>query len=386
MTKINKKYIIFLVMLSLLFGGTAGLLGSLIFLPSWCQSNNSLVANTDDSASAVARVIDSVVSITVGELVADYSMVGAPVVENETPNSASPPTPQMVKQVVAGGTGFIVSSDGYILTNKHVVPSDTLDYQVTLNEGSQYVARIVDKDFNNDLAILKIDVQDLPVATLGDSASLKLGQTVLAIGYTLGEYENTVTRGIVSGINRNIVAGDYAVSGDLIDGAIQTDTAVNLGNSGGPLINLRGEVVGINTAINSEGQAIGFALPINIAKPVIASVIASGHIIRPWLGVRYIVVDDSVAAARNLPINYGALILAGESASVPAVVPGSPADLAGLESGDIILSVAGVTLERNSLTAELQKYQPSDEVVLKILRGREEKNVSIRLVERPDDL
>jgi serine protease Do len=292
----------------------------------------------------------------------------------------------MVKQVVAGGTGFIVSSDGYILTNKHVVPSDTLDYQVTLNEGSQYVARIVDKDFNNDLAILKIDVQDLPVATLGDSASLKLGQTVLAIGYTLGEYENTVTRGIVSGINRNIVAGDYAVSGDLIDGAIQTDTAVNLGNSGGPLINLRGEVVGINTAINSEGQAIGFARPINIAKPVIASVIASGHIIRPWLGVRYIVVDDSVAAARNLPINYGALILAGESASVPAVVPGSPADLAGLESGDIILSVAGVTLERNSLTAELQKYQPSDEVVLKILRGREEKNVSIRLVERPDDL
>lgn len=283
---------------------------------------------------------------------------------------------------VGGGTGFIVSSDGLILTNKHVVFDDTAEYSVVTSEGHTYPATVLARDPINDIAIIKIEASGLRPLPLGDSDALRIGQTVIAIGNTLSEYRNTVTRGIVSGVNRRIEAGGEGFS-EIIESAIQTDAAINPGNSGGPLLNIRGEVVGVNTAINSYGQSIGFAIPINDAKYVVTSVQQHGKIIRPFLGVRYTIINERMARARELPVTYGALIAPGAGRDMVAVVPGSPADRAGIKEGDIILEVNGQKItEYRGLARELARYQIGEEIVLKILRNGSEREIRATLEER----
>lgn len=284
-------------------------------------------------------------------------------------------------QEVGGGTGFIISSDGLILTNRHVVRDSDATYSVITNQGERYTAEVLGKDPINDLAVIKIEAADLPTVSLGDSDSLVPGQTVIAIGNSLAEFNNTVTRGVISGINRRVTAGGGGVS-EVLEAAIQTDAAINPGNSGGPLINLRGEVVGVNTAVSVTGQSIGFAIPINEAKQVIESVKKHGRIVRPFLGVRYLTITEQIAKLNDLPVSNGALLVEGEDGS-SAVVPDSPADEAGLVTGDIITHVNGEELTKNKgLARALAQYDVGEEVTFTVIRDEDEFGLSATLVER----
>jgi len=286
------------------------------------------------------------------------------------------------KQEVSGGTGFIISSDGIILTNKHVVVDEETEYSVVLNNGTKYDAEVLAKDPANDLAFLKIKADNLPTVELGDSDQLQLGQTVIAIGNALGEYRNTVTKGIVSGLSRKIVASGTTGQSETLENTIQTDAAINPGNSGGPLINLAGQVVGVNTAISREGQLLGFAIPINEAKRDIESIKKKGKIVRPYLGVRYVMINERIKRANNLSIAYGALLIKGDNTDELAVIPGSPADKAGLEENDIILEFDGTKVDENNTLAKLiLKKKPGDKVKLKVLHNGKEKEVEVVLGE-----
>ncbi|MFB6225784.1 MAG: S1C family serine protease [Candidatus Paceibacteria bacterium] len=298
------------------------------------------------------------------------------------------PKPDQEQVKVGGGSGFIVDSSGVIVTNKHVVNHRDVSYKVELASGDSYSAEVIAKDPLLDLALMKIDTdKKLPTLSLGDSEKLQRGETVIAIGNALSEFENTVTRGIVSGIGRRIKAGGSQGRVRVIDKAIQTDAAINPGNSGGPLLNLDGEVVGINTAVSQQGQSVGFAIPINQAKSTIKSVINEGKIVRPWLGIRYIQINPRIAQLNNLERDYGALIIRGDSREELAVIPGSPADKAGLEENDIILEVNGKKLKGSTtLRTMISKQEVGSEIELKVLHEGEIKNINVTLEEMPSDL
>jgi serine protease Do len=275
-----------------------------------------------------------------------------------------------------------VADDGLIVTNKHVVADDEAVYKVKLSDGKEYDAKVMAKDPVLDVALIKIEANNLPTLKFGDSDKLKLGQSVIAIGNALAEFGNTVTRGIVSGIGRKVEAGGSFGFTEVIEQAIQTDAAINPGNSGGPLINMAGEVVGINTAVSSEGQLVGFAIPINAAKKTIESVQKTGRIVRPWLGIRYVAVTPRLAEANKLKVNYGFLIIGDSANDELAVIPGGPADKAGLAENDIILEVDGKKMaDKESLANEIGKHNVGDVVDLKILHKGEEKNVKVKLEE-----
>lgn len=291
--------------------------------------------------------------------------------------------PQEGERQVSGGSGFIVSSDGLILTNKHVVDQDNIDYSIVLNDGTSVEAQVLAKDPSLDLAILKIERDNLPTVKLGDSDNVQVGQTVIAIGNALGRYQNTVTKGVVSGLSRTIEAGNGTGQSELIENTIQTDAAINSGNSGGPLLNISGEVIGVNTAVSTQGQLIGFALPINAAKNDIESVQETGKIVRPFMGIRYTMITAEVQKANDLSVDYGAILVRGDRTSDLAVIPGSPADKAGLEENDILLEIDGTRIsEDNSITSILSEYRPGDVISLKIQHDGEEKTVELTLGER----
>jgi serine protease Do len=270
------------------------------------------------------------------------------------------------------GTGFLISVDGLIVTNKHVVnsaPDNTAAYRVILNSGKEYYAQLIGRDPIKDLAVLKIFDKNLPYVELGDSDKLEIGATVIAIGNALGRYQNSATKGIVSGLGRSIQAADTAGQAEVLDNVIQTDAEINPGNSGGPLVDLSGKVVGVNTAIDQEGTAIGFAIPINDVRTAIASVKTAGRIIRPRLGLRYLMLTPQIALDNGLTRQSGAWIVAGK-AGEPAVVADSPSAKAGILTGDIIFEINGVKIEgRNTLLSIVQKYKPGEKIGLKILRG-----------------
>lgn len=292
-----------------------------------------------------------------------------------------------VQQQQGGGSGFILTSDGLIATNKHVADVDGAKYSVITSDGKKYDANVVAKDPSNDFALLKIDAKNLPVVDFGDSDNLQIGQRVIAIGNALGEFQNTVTVGVLSGIGRSIEATDS--SGDtseMLEGLLQTDAAINEGNSGGPLVNLRGQVIGIDTATTAKGQAegIGFAIPVNQIKSAIDSYKKFGRIIVPYLGVNYVTVDEKVAASQNLNTDHGALVMGDPQTGQQAVVSGSPADEAGIKSGDVILAINNDQISKGrSLSSVLSAYQPGDQVTLKVLREGKEIDVKAKLGERP---
>lgn len=287
------------------------------------------------------------------------------------------------KKEIGGGTGFIVSSDGYIVTNKHVVSDKKAEYTVLSNDEKKYPAKVLALDPTNDLAIIKIDQKNLPVLSLGDSDKLQIGQSVIAIGNSLGEFRNTASLGIISGLMRSITASGSGIGTEQLSNIIQTDAAINPGNSGGPLLNLKGEAVGVNVAMAQDAQSIGFAIPINDVKKIINDVKTKGRIITPWLGVRYMIVNSDLKEKNNLSVDYGALITRGSEPGELAVLPGSPADKAGLIENDIILEFNGVKVDgKNSLIALIGKCSVGDEIALKILRKGAEKQIKVKLEER----
>ena len=238
------------------------------------------------------------------------------------------------------------------------------------------------RDPINDVAILKIEGKDLPFAELGDSAKLKVGQTVIAIGNALGEFRNTVSTGVISGLARSVVAGGAGVGSEQLTGVIQTDASINPGNSGGPLLNIAGQVIGINTAMAQGAENIGFTIPVNEVKSAYESVKATGRIVRPWLGIRYVLINEEFKEANKLDVGYGALIVRGESTTDLAVIPGSPADKAGLKENDIVLEINGVKIdEQHPLANVIRNYKIGEEVELKILRQGEEETVKVKLEE-----
>jgi S1-C subfamily serine protease len=277
------------------------------------------------------------------------------------------------------GSGFIFDSDGWILTNKHVVEGAD-QIRVQLNDSRVFSARVYGIDTLTDLAILKIDASGLPVAPLGSSDELELGQLAIAIGNPLGNFENTVTTGVVSGLGRQIRAGDSTgSSSEQLNNLIQTDAAINPGNSGGPLINSAGQVIGINTAVNQDAQGIGFAIPISVARPILQLALDGDPIARPWIGVRYTLVDAQVAADRGLSVDHGALINPADDGS-PAVIPGSPAEAAGLTDGDIVVAVDGEAVdEEHDLSTRILPHVPGDTLTLSVVRDGDTLEVDVTL-------
>ena len=287
-------------------------------------------------------------------------------------------------QEIGGGSGFIVSENGLIVTNKHVVMDTKAEYTVLTNDGKKYPAKVLARDTVRDLAVIKIEADGLKPAQLGDSDGVKLGQTAIAIGNALGEFRNTVSVGVISGLSRTITAGGVGGFSEKIEGVMQTDAAINQGNSGGPLLNLRGEVIGINTAVASGAQNIGFTVPINQVKRAIQSVKDTGSIKSPYIGVRYITLTEEIAKKQKLSIQEGALVRGTEDG--PAVIPESPADKAGVKAEDIITEVNGEKLTaEKTLGSVIQKYNIGETVTLKVYRGKDAMELSVTLKERPQE-
>ncbi|MDP3997458.1 MAG: trypsin-like peptidase domain-containing protein [Candidatus Andersenbacteria bacterium] len=288
------------------------------------------------------------------------------------------------KQEVGGGSGFLVSADGMIITNKHVVDQTDAQYSVLTNDGKTYDATVIARDPSNDIAVLKIDANNMPFLQFDDSDQLQVGQTLIAIGNALGEFRNTVSVGVLSGVSRSITAGDGQGQAEHLSNVIQTDAAINPGNSGGPLLNLSGKVVGVNVAIAQSGQNIGFALPSNLVKGIAETVAKTGRIIRPFLGIRYVQITPALKDQNKLSVDYGVLIARGSDSSQLAVVPGSPADKAGLQENDIILEVGGQKLDENtSLSSMVSSKNVGDTLTLKVLHQGQEKTVTVTLAEVP---
>lgn len=286
------------------------------------------------------------------------------------------------KREIGGGTGVLVSADGYIVTNRHVVFDDDADYTVLMNDETEHQARVLARDQLNDVAIIKIEGNNLPFIDFGDSHDLKVGQSVISIGNALGEFRNTVSTGIISGLARNITAGGQGFGSEQLINLIQTDASINPGNSGGPLLNLSGQIIGINTAIAQGAQNIGFAIPINEVKTIFESVRTYGKIIRPWLGVRYVLINKVVAEQNKMPIDHGALIVHGATSQEPAVISGSPADKAGLVENDIIFEINNEKIDTNNTLARvLGKYKPGEEITLKVMHDGKEKEIKVKLEE-----
>ncbi len=278
------------------------------------------------------------------------------------------------------GTGIVISGDGYVITNKHVV-QDTRNISVVTNDGTVYPdVEYIGSDPSNDLAFIKINKtgQNFTPAALADSSKVDVGLKVIAIGNVLGQYQNSVTSGIVSGIGRPIIAGD-GQNDEQLDNLFQTDAAINQGNSGGPLLNFNGEVIGINTAVAQDAQGIGFAIPINAAKGLIKTLLAHNEVKKAYLGVRYIALTPQVAKTFELEQAQGAYAYSSNGNSV---VAGSPADKAGLQDKDIITKVDEKNVDqKNGLALLLATYVPGDKVVLTIYRDSAVKTIAVTLGE-----
>jgi serine protease Do len=331
-------------------------------------------AATDESnlITQIAKDVGpSVVSVNVTSQGVRQSLFGAQSVERQS-----------------AGTGIIIDSNGTILTNRHVIPEGTTSVSITLSDGTELtnvdvIGRTSSGD-SLDIAFLKVTDskgKDLKPAKLGDSSKMQVGDKVIAIGNALGQFQNTVTSGIVSGYGRNVEAGDETGT-ETLENLFQTDASINEGNSGGPLVNIYGEVIGVNTAVAGEAENIGFAIPINDVKGLVTSVLRDGELKRPYLGVRYVALNDDYAMQNNLSVKRGAYITSGGSGQ--AVVPDSPADKAGLKQGDVIVKVNDTEItERTSLVSALGQHSVGDKVWLTIVRDGKEQTVEVTLDSAP---
>lgn len=331
--------------------------------------------------SVVIDVVDSVspsvvtIGITKSKRVGDIFQIDPfdPFAPFQAPRSRG--KTQKVEQDI--GSGFIVAADGLVVTNKHVVSDSEATYKVITKGDKSYDVVKIYRDPVNDLAILKINASGLQVAQLGDSSKIKVGQLAIAIGTALGEFRNTVTTGVISGIGRGITAGSpFAGEAERLDNVIQTDAAINPGNSGGPLLNSSGQVIGVNAAVSSDGQNIGFALPINVIKEAIANFNSTGQFNRPYLGVRYKIVTKDVAILNEIP----------EGAYVMEVVPGSPAQKAGIKEEDIITKIGDIRLigTNAELSKAISTKKVGDQVTITVYRDSKELTLKATLGNQSD--
>jgi len=360
-------------------------------------------ARQDDGQSLVSKSSQQVVS-SESELISSIAKrVGPSVVSvdvTSTGQSADSSVPSLFgygdggsRQQQSAGTGIILAANGLIVTNRHVVPAGTTKVSVTLADGTELndvkvIGRTRDTD-SLDVAFLKVGDtkgKDLVAAELGDSTKIKVGDKVVAIGNALGQFQNSVTSGIISGYGRSVQAsaGDGSSAENLQD-LLQTDAAINEGNSGGPLVNTSGQVIGINTAIAGNAQSIGFAIPISNISGLIKTVLSTGKFQQPYLGVRYLPLTNDTAAQLDLKVARGAYVLPpDQTGGQESVVAGSPADKAGLKAGDIIIAVDGKNIDdRNSLTSLLDQHQVGDTVTLKVNRDDKNQNIDVTLEEAP---
>lgn len=368
----NSAYKSVLVLL-IVVAFTAGILAAFFAFYAFTSRENSIVGRWVEKrfygeevamVDAVKKVMPAVVSIEIVSKVAGD------------------------KEDVTGGTGFVVDKSGLILTNAHVVArlAASSDYLVTFGDGTSYQAVLVGRDPFEDIAVLKLVADagknDFPVVDFGDSGKIELGQKVLTIGNSLLTYGHSVTSGIVSALKRDVSADYYDFKGpsENLVGLIQIDAAVNNGNSGGPLFNLRGEVIGMVTAFEQSASGIGFAIPMSAIMPDMDSIKKYGEIIRPVLGVRFVMLNEADAAKIDSKLSYGALIVRDKSGMEDAVLKKSNAYKAGLREGDVILAVNDLKIDsENPLNDVVRKYAPGDKLDVKFWRNGLEKSVSVVL-------
>ena len=291
------------------------------------------------------------------------------------------------------GTGIILTTDGLILTNRHVVPAGTDKVSITLSDGTELsdvsvVGRTSESD-SLDVAFLKINDRKgktLKPAVVGDSSKMQVGDTVVAIGNALGQFQNTVTTGILSGYGRSVQASDSTGSSvENLEDLFQTDAAINEGNSGGPMVNLDGQVVGLNTAIAGDAQNIGFAIPINDVTGLIDSVKSNGKLQRPYIGVVYVPITNDIASQYSLPVTRGAYIAPADvSGGGDPIIPDGPAAKAGIQSGDIITNINDKAIDQNnSLSALVNKHKVGDKITVTVLRDGKGKKLDVTLGAAP---
>lgn len=341
----------------------------------------------DDIVDVVDKVSPSVVSIVVSKEVPQYRQLFNSPFDLFFGNPSQPQNNDQdqlfEKQKVGGGTGFFITADGLIVTNRHVVSDQNAEYTVIMSDGTEYPAEVLARDDYLDFAVLKVDGVNFTAADIGDSDAIKIGQTVVAIGNSLGEFSHSVSRGIISGVRRDIVAGGgFGDTQELTD-IIQTDAAINFGNSGGPLLDISGKVIGINTAVAQGAENIGFAIPINQVVRLIDDVKSTGTISRPFIGVRYVEMTPEIQEALNVDYDHGILIVRGDAITDFAVLPGSPADEAGLQENDIILEINGEKIDQKSSFAQMiSEYNVGDTITLTVWHKGEEKEVSVTLQDK----
>lgn len=349
----------------------AGVLGSFLYekfsstsmtqlTPSY-DGNTAVTKEEEDIASVAAKVSPSVVSI---------------VTKSQSHSSYLAATEQE-----GAGTGIIISKDGYVLTNNHVIDGASTVTVISADGTTYDDAKVIGRDPLNDIAFLKIGgVSDLPAVQLGDSKSVRIGQKVVAIGNALGQYQNTVTSGIISGTGRSVTAstdGTSTGAEDLSD-LIQTDAAINSGNSGGPLVNMAGQVIGINTAIASDANSVGFVIPISSTKGVLAGVLNSGKVSRAYLGVRYLSITPELAKKYNLSVKQGAYVFS--EGNSPAISANGPAAAAGVKEKDVITKVNGIDIgTKGSVATLIGEYEPGNTIELTILRDGKTMTVKVTL-------
>jgi len=367
------------VVAAFVFGLGGGLLGAKLYNNS--PSRTSTAAKQQYVSDESALIAD--IAKTVGQSVVSVN------VQSQSVSSDIFGFGQSSNQESAG-TGFIISSSGIIVTNRHVVPDGTTSVSVTLADGTRYdnvqVIGTSSASSSQDIAFLKItnlNGKTLTPVTLGDSSQIQVGDRVVAIGNALGQFQNTVTSGIISGYGRDVTAGDSTGSDENLTDLFQTDAAINEGNSGGPLVNVNGEVIGINTAVASNAQNIGFAQPINDLKGLIDGVLNNGKLEQPYLGVRYVSLTDDIAYEFNLNVKRGAYVVSSDTE--PAVVAGSPAAAAGIKEKDVITKVGSITIDQNtSLAAAISRFKVGDKVTLTIIRAGKTITKQVTLAAAPN--
>jgi S1-C subfamily serine protease len=371
------------LMVVALLAATLSSAGTFFVLSSggWLRSATGTAAPSATPGSPQPTAVPLVVTVD-DQVSRAVTAVGPAVVTITTTIDAQSTDPFSLPETGVG-SGVIYDSAGWIVTNHHVVASaDTV--QVELPDGRKFTGNVYGVDTLTDLAIVKIDATDLPAAHIGDSSTIKPGQLAVAIGSPLGTFTNSVTSGVISALGRDVPVTDPS-SGQqrILHNLIQTDAAINPGNSGGPLIDGAGTVIGINTAVASSAQGIGFAIPVNIAKPIMDQALAGQQLQRPWMGVFYVPINRSVADEQKLPIDYGAYV-SKPSTGQPAVGAGTPAEAAGLQDGDIITAIDGRRIDgQNPLDDVLSQYKPGDTITLTVLRAGQTMQLQLTLGIRP---
>jgi S1-C subfamily serine protease len=358
--------------------------GTINLFPTNFESPNNSQSSNNSSSKVVIKSEESVVIDVVEQALPSVVTIGIKFTRRSSdrmeidpfdpfsPFRRIPGNERTIERNI--GSGFIVSEDGIVITNKHVVNETDAEYTVITNDKQVYIVSKIYRDPLNDLAILKVNTTGLKPLILGDSSKLKLGQKAIAIGTPLGEFQNTITTGIVSGLGRGITAGSmYEGFVERLDSVIQTDAAISAGNSGGPLLNSSAEVIGVNTAVSSQGENIGFAIPVNVVKELLNNFEArGGSFERPYIGIRFSMIDQEIAQQEDLV----------EGAFIQSVEEGSPAERAGLKRGDIITAIDNIKLQgsdNNSLAKAIVQKKVGDKISIEFFREGKKQKVEVIL-------